>query len=81
VAIRATMMALPITSAGRFSPLGPLGIGWHIHQCCNQSQECLLLWPIAGSQKIAQFNVRQPASRRSVGLVDNEGATIGWLAS
>ena len=25
--ILATMMALPIPSAGRFSPLGPLGIG------------------------------------------------------
>ena len=28
VAILATMMAAPITSAGRFSPLGPWGFGY-----------------------------------------------------
>jgi hypothetical protein len=30
VAIRITWTALPITSAGHFSPRGPLGIGMHL---------------------------------------------------
>jgi hypothetical protein len=42
VAIRMTFTALPITSAGRFSPLGPRGI--------NQPQlDCLICYHLWGA--------------------------------
>src|SRR2546423_3379240 len=81
VAILATMMALPITSAGRFSPLGPRGIGGHLHERSDQAQQCLLFWPISAAQELAQFDVGKPTTRRSVGLVNDEGMTVLRLAA
>ena len=51
------LTALPITSAGRFLPLGPLGIRWHLDQRSDQAQQCLLFRPISAAQELAQLDV------------------------
>ena len=52
----------------------------HRDQCPNQAQQRLLFWPISAAQKLAEFNVRPPAPRGSIGLVNDECMTIGRLA-
>jgi len=41
----------------RISPLGPLGIGWHPHQCSDQAQQCLLFRSLSAAQEFAQLDV------------------------
>jgi hypothetical protein len=58
----------------------PLGIRWHLHQRCDQAQQCLLFRPIPTAQELAQLNVGQSTTRRGVGLVNDESMTAGRLA-
>src|SRR4029453_10049913 len=57
-----------------------LGIRWHLHQRCDQAQQCLLFRPIPAAQELAQLNVGQSTSSRGVGLVNDESMTAGRLA-
>jgi hypothetical protein len=36
---------------------GASGIGWHLHQCSDQAQQCLLFRPISAAQEFAQLDV------------------------
>jgi hypothetical protein len=55
-------------------------IRWHLHQRCDQAQQCLLFRPIPTAQELAQLNVGQSAPRRGVGLVNDESTAAGRLA-
>ena len=59
-------------------PMGPFGVGkWrNVHQRANQPQQRLMFRPLPILQECAQFDVRQPAARRRVGLMDDEGVTV-----
>ena len=55
------------------------GKGRHIHQRSDQTQQGLLLRPARVAQEFAQFDVRELAARRRVGLMDDEGmAALGF---
>jgi hypothetical protein len=59
-------MAAPITSAERFSPLGPPGIRTS-DQRSNQAQEFLLLWSVASrDEKGSDLNVRDTRGHQRV---------------
>ena len=66
---------------GRFPPLGPVGVRGNIDQGSNQPQQRLLLRPSALSQEGPDFNMRQTASGRRVGLVDNERVPVRRLST
>ncbi len=51
----------------------------NLHQRSYQPQQGLMFRPRPASQELPQFNVRQPASRRTVGLMDNERVTVRRL--
>jgi hypothetical protein len=57
-----------------------LGIRWHLHQRCDQAQQCLLCRPFPAAQELAQLNVGQSTPSRGVGLVNDESMTAGRLA-
>jgi hypothetical protein len=73
-------MAATITSAGRFSILGPRGI-WTSDQSSNEAQEFLLLWSVASrDQKGSDLNVGDWATRGKIRLMPDEhpiGVRIG----
>jgi hypothetical protein len=46
----------------------------------NQAQQCLLFWPISAAQELAELEVRSPASRGSIGLMNDERMAVGRLA-
>jgi hypothetical protein len=52
----------------------------HLHQCCDQPQQCLLFGSIPTAQKLAQFNMGEPTTRGGIGLVNDESATVCRLA-
>jgi hypothetical protein len=62
-----------------FIQLGPIGVRGDIHQRSDQPQQRLLLRPRPLSQEGPDFNVRQTASGRRVGLVDNECVPVRGL--
>jgi hypothetical protein len=68
-----------LRTAARFSRLGPIGIWGNLHQRSNQLQQSLLLGAAPFSQEIRNFNMRQTASRRSVGLMNYEHTTVRRL--
>src|SRR6185312_8401902 len=54
----------------------PLGEWRHVQQCSNQAQQGLLLWSVSLTEKVAQLDARQLATRRRIRLVNDEGASI-----
>lgn len=58
-----------------------LRVRWYLDQCSDQSQQCLLFGSLCITQELAQLNVREPATRGSIGLMDDESMTIFRLAS
>jgi hypothetical protein len=67
--------AATITSAGRFSILGPRGI-WTSDQSSNEAQEFLLLWSVASrDQKGSDLNVGDLATGGKIALVPVEHST------
>ena len=68
-------------AGGRFSTSGPVGIGRNLHQGSDQAKQCLMFRPIRlVAEKCRQFDMRQPTARGSIRLVNDESASIGWLA-
>jgi hypothetical protein len=63
-----------------FSALGPLCIWRDLHQCSDQAQQRLLLWPVSAPQELTKLDMGQSTPRRGVGLMDDESMTGGWLA-
>ena len=80
--MRMTVTALPITSAGRFWPLCPVGIRRNLNQRSDEPQQSLVFGTFRLSvQKRAQLDVRQPPPRRGIRLMNNERMAILGLAS
>src|SRR5258708_6386157 len=75
VAIRITFTALPITSAGRFSPLGPLGIGLLLGALDAQSLAGNLPFGISLDASALLVGLREA----SLGLGDYLAIWGGWL--
>ena len=65
-----------MTSAGRFLPFGPLGIGAEPHERSDETQQFSVLrsTPVAG-EELPDLDVGHLAARRLVGLVPDEHTT------
>ena len=54
--------------------------GRHVHQCTDQTQQCLLFRSISAAQKLAQLYVGEPSPGRGVRLINDESVTVCRLA-
>ena len=61
--------------------LFPVRARRHINERRDQTRQSLLFWAISMVEKHAQFDVRKPAARGAIRLVDDEGSPVLRLAA
>lgn len=53
--------------------------GWHLNECPNETQQCLLFGSISETQELTQLDMAPATARRGIGLVNDESAAVAWL--